>query len=54
MSQATVFEITQRVSQTLRSDYFAIRERIRKSAIVNIDETSIRLMVKRIGFGPCH
>jgi len=43
MSQTTVLEITQRVSQTLRSDYFAIRERIRKSVIVNIDETSIKV-----------
>jgi len=47
MSQTTVLEITQRVSQTLRPDYFAIRERIRKSDIVNIDETSIKVDGKK-------
>jgi transposase len=43
MSQTTVLEIAQRVSQTLRPDYFAIREHIRSSDIVNIDETSIKV-----------
>jgi transposase len=47
MSQTTALEITQRVSQTLRSDYFVIRERIRKSNIVNIDETSIKVDGKK-------
>ena len=47
MSQTTALEITQRVSQTLRPDYFAIRERIRHSGIVNIDETSIKVDGKK-------
>ena len=47
MFQATALEITQRVSQTLRPNYFAIRERIRSSGIVNIDETSIKVDGKK-------
>ena len=47
MSPTTALEITQRVSQTLRPNYFAIRERIRQSGIVNIDETSIKVDGKR-------
>jgi hypothetical protein len=47
MSQTTALEITKRVSQILRSDYFAIRDRIRKSDVVNIDETSIKVDGKK-------
>jgi len=47
MSQATALEITQRVSQTLRPNYFAIRKRIQQSGIVNIDETSIKVDGKK-------
>lgn len=47
MSSTTALEITKRASQTLRPNYFAIRERIRRSGIVNIDETSLKVDGKK-------
>jgi len=43
MTPATVLDITSRVSQTLRPNYYALIAEIRNSPIVNIDETSIKI-----------
>ena len=43
MTPATVLDITNRVSQTLRPNYYALIAEIRNSPIVNVDETSIKI-----------
>ena len=43
MTPATVLDITSRVSQTLRPNYYALIAEIRNSPIVNVDETSIKI-----------
>ena len=40
MTAASAFDITRRVSEYLRPEYDAIMERVRRSKIVNVDETS--------------
>jgi transposase len=40
MTAASAFDITRRVSEYLRPEYEAIMERVRRSKIVNVDETS--------------
>lgn len=43
ITPATVLDITRRVSHALKGDYESIRNRIRESDVVYIDETSIRV-----------
>jgi len=43
MTPATVLDITNRVSQTLRPNYHQLVAQIRNSPIVNVDETSIKV-----------
>jgi transposase len=47
MTPASAFDITRRVSQYLRPEYFAILASIRAARIVNVDETGVKVDGKR-------
>jgi transposase-like protein len=43
MSPTTAFEITNRVSEDLKSEYQNVVEQIRVSPVVNMDETGVKV-----------